>query len=213
MINFDFHRVLSPPEFENFCRDLLEIREPGIKFTTYTLGRDGGIDIKATNTEKKIIVQCKLYKPANYRVMRSKLKKEAAKCKELTPARYIFCTNIELTPEQAYDIKALFGGYIKNEEDIIDGCKLNKYLGQERYKGLLKSYLKLLVADPRLVDLVLEKIIHQKYYHQTASFLRAIAVKHDLILRTAQIPHLIEQLEKNKVIILTGNPGVGKTTT
>ena len=213
MINVDFYRALSPIQFENFCRDLLEIREPGIKFTTFPPGRDGGIDIKSTNTGKEIIVQCKLYKPANYRVMFRKLKEEADKCKKQDPARYIFCTNIELTFKQASDIKELFGGYIKNEEDIINGCELNKYLNQAQYKDLLISYSTLLFPNLRSLIAAFEQTVPQKYYQQTVSFLHEIAAKHKLIHRTAQIFRLIQQLEKNNVIILTGNPGVGKTTT
>lgn len=81
MINFDFHKLLFPTEFENFCRDLLEIRELPIKFTTYKRGRDGGIDIKSTNTKIRIIGQCKLYVPQNYNGLIQNLKKEVTKCK------------------------------------------------------------------------------------------------------------------------------------
>lgn len=81
MFNFDFHNLLFPTEFESFCRDLLEIREHNVKFTTYKRGRDGGIDVKSTNTEIKIIGQCKLYNPQNYNELIKNLKKEIVKCK------------------------------------------------------------------------------------------------------------------------------------
>lgn len=213
MTNFDFHRLLSPSEFENFCRDLLEIRETDIKFTTYRRGRDGGIDIRGTNTEEKIIGQCKLYDPTNYSGLLRNLKKEAAKCKRQAPDRYILCINIELTPTRASEIKQIFKGYIQNEEDIIDGIKLNKHLSQELYQNLFKSYSKLLVPNLQSVELALDKVVYRKYYQKTNSFLQEIEAKHLLFHHTLQIPFLIEQLEENKIIILTGNPGVGKTTT
>lgn len=213
MNNFDFHNLLFPTEFENFCRDLLEIREPDIKFTTYRRGRDGGIDIKSTNTEPKIIGQCKLYHPQNYKGLINNLKKEVTKCKKQQPDRYIVCTNIELSPTQAAEIKALFDSFILYEEDIIDGIKLNKYLGQKEYEYLFKTYSKLLVPNFSSIELALEKIINKKYYNRTKTFFDDICERHKLFHNTEQLPYLIQKLEDNKVIILSGNPGVGKTTT
>lgn len=213
MTNFDFHNLLFPTEFESFCRDLLEIRERNIKFTTYRRGRDGGIDIKSTDTGLKIIGQCKLYNPQNYRGLISNLKKEVTKCRRQQPDRYIVCTNIELSPTQAAEIEALFDGFILNEEDIIDGIKLNKYLGQKEYEYLFKTYSKLLVPNFSSIELALDKIINKKYYNKTKTFFDDIYEKHKLFHNTEQLPYLIQKLEDKKVIILSGNPGVGKTTT
>jgi DNA polymerase III delta prime subunit len=213
MINFDFYNLLFPTEFEKFCRDVVDIRDSPIKFTTYKRGKDGGIDFKSTNTERKIIGQCKLYNPKNLNSFFSNLKNEIRKCKRQKPDRYIICTNLHLDPEQAEKILNLFEGYILSEEDIIDGEKLNKYLGQDRYQHLLRTYSKLLVPNLQFVELALERIINKKYYNKTASFLRGICKEHKLFHNTQILKHCINILEKNRVIILTGNPGVGKTTT
>jgi len=213
MINFDFHNLLFPIEFENFCRDVLEIREPNVKFTTYKKGKDGGIDIKSTNSQLKIIGQCKLYHPQNYSGLLSSLKREVTKCNRQKPDRYLICTNIELSPSRAEEIKKLFGNFIINEEDIIDGIKLNKYLGQKKYEYLFKTYSKLLVPNLSSIELALEKVINKKYYNKTKTFLNDIGTRHKLFHSTEQLPYLIQKLEDNRVIILSGNPGVGKTTT
>lgn len=213
MTNFDFHKLLFPTEFENFCRDVLEIREKNIRFTTYKSGRDGGIDIKSTNTKEKIIGQCKLYDPNNYNGLLRSLKKEVIKCKKQNTDRYILCINIELTPARSLEIKEIFGDYIQYEEDIIDGIKLNKYLNQEEYEYLFKSYSKLLVPNFKSIEFALDKVVYRKYHQKTIYFLNQIKSKHRLFHHTAQLPFLIQKLEENKVIILTGNPGVGKTTT
>lgn len=213
MNNFDFHNLLFPSEFELFCRDLLEIRENNMKFTTYRRGRDGGIDIKSTNTHFKVIGQCKLYNPNNYNSFFENLKKDVSKCKRQKPDRYIVCTNIELSSDKAEKIKELFKGYILNEEDIIDGIKLNKYLGQPAYEYLFKTYSKLLVPNFAAIEIALDQTIYRKYYNNTLSFLNDIKLKRNLFYSTTQIPDLIQKLEQNNVIVLSGNPGVGKTTT
>ncbi|WP_300674691.1 AAA family ATPase [Soonwooa sp.] len=213
MNNFDFHNLLFPTEFETFCTHVLEIRENPIKFTTYRRGRDGGIDIKSTNTQEKIIGQCKLYSPQNERGLITNLKKELLKCKRLKPARYILCININLSVSLSKEILELFNGYVLCEEDIIDGQKLNKYLGQPTYDFLFKIYSKLLVPNLKAVEIALEKVINRKFYNNSRTFLQDLIDKHKLYHNTEQLQHLIQRLEEDKVIILSGNPGVGKTTT
>lgn len=213
MLNFDFHNLLFSREFEKLCRDILAIRETPINFTTNGPGNDGGIDIRATNVDIEIIGQCKLYAPGNYSSFYSSLKKELPKCKRLNPDRYILCTNLHLTTFQKNKILQLFKGYVLNEEDIIDGEKLNMYLNDSKYNHLLKSYSKLLVPNFHFIESALENIINKKYYAQTNSFLRTLTANHKLFHNTSILENCISLLEHNKVLILTGNPGVGKTTT
>lgn len=78
---------------------------------------------------------------------------------------------------------------------------------------MLKVYSKLLVPNLQLVEHALDEIINRKYYSKTASFLREIQKEHKLHHNTQMLKHCIDVLERNKIIILTGNPGVGKTTT
>ena len=62
MIEYDF-LILQPNEFENLTRDLLQKRE-GVFIESFTIGRDGGIDLRFTSPKdkKKVIVQAKRYK-------------------------------------------------------------------------------------------------------------------------------------------------------
>ncbi|MDD6209475.1 MAG: hypothetical protein PUB21_02605 [Bacteroidales bacterium] len=213
MMNFDFHNLLFPTEFERLCRDIMEIREKPITFTSYRRGKDGGIDFRATKGVEKIIGQCKLYNPNDYSSLIASLKKELKKCKRIQPDRYIICTSLCLGAEQVPEILTLFKDYVLNEEDIIDAEKLNKYLGLPEYEHLLKTYSKLLVPNLHFVELALEGIVNKKYYAQTESFLKNIYTEHKLYHNTKILEYCIYTLERNKVIILTGNPGVGKTTT
>lgn len=45
MVEYDF-LILQPNEFENLTRDLLQKRE-GVFIESFTIGRDGGIDLRA----------------------------------------------------------------------------------------------------------------------------------------------------------------------
>ncbi|RWX00253.1 nSTAND3 domain-containing NTPase [Flavobacterium cerinum] len=212
MTNFDFHNLLFPTEFENLCRDILEIRENPIKFTSYKPGKDGGIDFKSTNTEDIIIGQCKLYNPNNYNGLKRSLKKEVEKCQKKKPNRYILCVGMKLSDTQAEEILELFKGYILNQNDIIDNEKLNKYLGNKEYNYLKKIYSKLLIPNLSYVEDIISNTVNSKYYKSTKSFLLDINEKHKLFHNVFNLKTCIDILEDKKVLILTGNPGVGKTT-
>ena len=196
MLNFDFHNLLFSGEFEKLCRDILIIRENPIAFTTYGKGKDRGIDIRSTNVEIKIIGQCKLYVPNNYNSLYSNLKKELPKCQRLNPDRYILCVNLHLNPFRKDEILLLFKGYILNEEDIIDGEKLNMYLNDSKYNHLLKSYSKLLVPNFHFIESALKNIINKKYYAQTESFLRTLTASHKLFHNTSILENCISLLTR-----------------
>lgn len=212
MYNFDFHNLLNSTEFEALCRDVLDIRENSLKFTTYKVGEDGGIDFRCT-TNLKIIGQAKLYNPLSYKNLKAALTKEVDKCKKQNPSRYILGVSLSLSPKQADEILTLFEGYIKSEEDILDREKLNKYLGQNKYSYLLKTYSKLLVPGISQVEFLLENIVNRRHSNVTRRFLNDIQRHHKLYHNTAILNNCIRKLKENKIIILTGNPGVGKTTT
>lgn len=217
MTNFDFHNLLLPTEFERFCLDIIKVRESPLEFRTFGEWRDNGIDILCTSENKNIIGQCKCYNPNNYPSFKQSLKDEVKKCKKENPDRYILFTSIKLGVEQFKDIETLFEGYLK-KDDIIDRERLNEFLRDDKnYGHLFKSHLKLLVPNFKSIELALEnvvdKAVNKSFYEDTFDFLSILQKKRKLFHYTSQIPYLIEQLEKNKVIILSGKPGIGKTTT
>lgn len=68
---------LSPPEFEDMSKDLLQ-RPLKLTLESFTSGRDKGIDLRYSGTSKKdLIVQCKRY--SDYNSLLSNLKKEVPK--------------------------------------------------------------------------------------------------------------------------------------
>lgn len=213
MTNFDFHNILFPTEFERFCLDIIKVKEPGLEFKTSGEWADNGIDLFCTTEDKNIIGQCKRYNPNNFNSLKQSLKKEVKKCKKEKPERYILFTSVTLGVDQFRVIVDLFEGYLK-KNDIIDGEKLNEFLRDEKnYGHIFKSHSKLLVPNFQSIELAFDKVLYRKYYQKTTYFLHEIEAKHRLFHYTAQLPFLIQRLEENKVIILTGNPGVGKTTT
>lgn len=212
MLNFDFHNLLDWEEFQCLVCDVLNIREKGLKFTTYKRGRDQGTDIRCTNSNLKIIGQIKLWDSHNYNGMLADLKKEVVKCQRLKPNRYILGIGMSLTPDRADEILKMFGGYIQCEEDIIDREKLNRYLNEPEYTQIKESYSKLLVPNLIYVKDVIDNIINRNFYNNTKRVLEFIKDNHSLYYETKQYRQALKKFKKEGIIILTGNPGVGKST-
>ncbi len=138
MVNYDL-LILSPYEFENVCRDLLQ-NKLSVFIESFTTGRDGGIDLRYTNQiGKKLIIQAKRYK--DFGPLFNHLKTEVEKVKSLSPQRYILATSVGLTPNNKETIKTLFSPFFLHTEDILGRDDLNNLLGI--YKDIEHKYYKL----------------------------------------------------------------------
>lgn len=73
MANYDFHQELEPVEFQNFARDILQVREGKI-MESFRVNKDGGLDMKTKINNKLVIGQAKRYK--NFKELKNGLKDE-----------------------------------------------------------------------------------------------------------------------------------------
>ena len=203
MNNYDFQN-LSFIEFESIVQDLLQ-KQMGIRFECFTEGKDGGIDLRhSKNTDNDIIVQCKKYK--NFSSLFSNLKKEVEKVKKIEPSKYILATSVGLTPFQKSKIKIIFNPFIKKNEDILGRNDLNNLLGI--YEDIEKKHLKLYLPSVG----VLKKILHSKVYNQSQFEKDKIKETIKVYVENQSFNEAIEIINKNKFVIISGIPGIGKTT-
>ncbi|HEY4786832.1 MAG TPA: hypothetical protein VIH57_12325, partial [Bacteroidales bacterium] len=209
MSNFDFHNTLSPDDFERLIRSILEVRDKPLKFRTFKRGRDEGIDIECTNSSDKIIGQAKLYQQ-NYPQLKASLLKEAIKVQKLKPQRYILATSVSLSPKNLDEIMNLFNGFIKTKEDVLDREQINKYLEQNEH--LLKIYSKLFFPNVNILENVLSDIVNNRIKNQTISSLKEIQKINKVYVKTNSLKTALNYIKEKHVLIITGDPGIGKTT-
>ncbi|PHC09935.1 hypothetical protein COE99_09520 [Bacillus toyonensis] len=203
MLNYDF-TILSPPEFEEFSRDVLQ-EHLSITFESFKDGKDGGIDFRHSIDKKNtILVQCKRY--TEYKNLYQELKKELKKVKKLIPERYILVTSVDLSVGNKKEILDLFGVYIKNTSDIIGKGDLNNYLGQ--YNHLERKYYKLWMSSTTIMD----KIINGEVHNRSEFTEKEIKNDVSLYVQNESYGEAIDILEKNNYIVISGIPGIGKTT-
>ena len=203
MLDYDF-RILQPSEFECFSRDLLQARE-NIFIESFADGRDKGIDLRfAYNKDHTCIIQCKRYQEWNE--LKSQSKKEVDKVKKLNPQRYILTTSVDLSVGQKEKILEMFSPYIKNSSDILGRRDLNNLLNH--HKEIEKDYHKLWLASTNVLNLIINKATVNWSSFELENIERDIR----LYVENESLNKALDILKKNHYVVISGIPGIGKTT-
>lgn len=103
MLDYDFH-TLSPIDFENLVRDLLQ-EELKVRLESFKPGQDKGIDLRYKDDPTKFMIQCKHYYKSGIKSLLQNLKSfEKQKVEALKPDRYILATSVPLSPDNKNSI-------------------------------------------------------------------------------------------------------------
>jgi GTPase SAR1 family protein len=201
MLQYDLN-IFSPIEFEDFSRNLLQ-RKLRVYMESFTPGKDEGIDFRISTKEGDIIIQTKRYE--NFRLLLNSLKKEVPKIKKLAPKSYIITTSVGLTPNNKKEIQNLFTPYIKSTEDIYGKNDLLNILAENG--DIEEMYYKLWIGSIR----VLKKVLQSKY-NDTPFELRNLQDKIKVHVQNKSFSTSLSILKEHQYIIISGVPGIGKTT-
>ena len=203
MPDYDF-LILQYNEFEHLTRDLLQKKE-NVFVESFTPGKDGGVDLRFAKVKgENTIVQAKRMK--DYASLKRALLKEVAKVKTLNPHRYIISTSVGLTPENKTEIQTLFNSYIQTTEDILGRDDLNNLLGQN--PDVEKQYYKLWLGS----TVVLEDILNKRINNWSAIEMEAIRREVSTYVMNKSFDDALDILTKNRYVVISGIPGIGKTT-
>lgn len=205
MLNYDF-KMLSDYEFELLSRDLL-MKELKCNLENFEKGRDQGIDLRySKNSENTIIVQCKHYANSTYSNLKNSIKNELPKIKKLKPKRYILVTSMGLTPRRKEEIFKLLDNNCKELCDIYDRNSINMLLS--KYPEIEQSNYKLWLTSVN----VMKKILNNGAYNKNIITIENIKYKFSIYVQNKSYLKAKEMLKNQNVCIISGNPGVGKTT-
>lgn len=196
---------LLPADFEDLARDLIGA-ECGVRFEGFTAGPDGGIDGRHATASGDIILQSKHYVNSGFARLARTMSKERAAVEILAPARYILATSRPLTPQNKDRLAANIGPSLKSTGDIFGPTELNSLL--KSYPKIEQAHIKLWLSSTG----VLERLLNSKLYEQSATTIDEIAAKVRVFATNPSLETARKKLEKNRVIIVSGPPGVGKTT-
>lgn len=204
MPEYDFNQ-LSPHDLEALTRDLLQARW-GVHLESFKMGRDGGIDLRYASGPAKIIVQVKHYLRTGFSGLLRDLEKEAVKVRQLAPSRYVLVTSVPLSPINKNAIMHIIGPDFLQLADIVGADDLNNLLDQ--HPNIEGRHYKLWLASRGVLDRVINNAVvtrsefkAQQVYEQAKRYVVSDAY-----------PKALKMLAEERVVIIAGAPGVGKTT-
>jgi hypothetical protein len=204
MADYDFHQ-LSPPDLEILTRDLLQAHW-GITLESFKTGKDAGIDLRYATTQDKIIVQCKHYIRTSRAGLLRDLRKEADKVKRLQPTRYVLVTSVPLSQADKTAIIEIIGSKVLLPGDVIGREGLNNLLGQ--HPEIEGKHFKLWLASRAVLD----RVLHNAAVTRSEFKVRRVYQAARLYVQSEAYPRALKMLGDERVVILAGPPGVGKTT-
>lgn len=206
MNKYDFSSI-DHQEFEELSRDILN-RVLKIDLQSFKSGKDKGIDLKVASNcnANEVIVQVKHFIKSGFPSLLAKLKnEEVSKVLKLSPSRFIIVTSVPLSDANKNAIFLLFNPYIHNTNDIFGQEDLNKYLLLN--DDIVKKYYKLWLTSTTVLQTILNNSVNGR-----SKFISKKIVKHiGLYAKSQSYYKAVDVLEKNKFLLITGLPGVGKT--
>ncbi len=201
---YDFSS-LSWLDFEDLVRELIG-EELGKRFEGFAPGPDGGMDGRHATGGDKIILQAKHYLGSRFSNLKATLKRDALRVGKLEPSRYILATSRPLTPLNKSRLATVLGSLLTSEGDIFGPEDLNELL--RKHPAIERSHIKLWLSSAAVLDKVLRSAAHAFSAMTRFDVERKVTVY-------APNPSFTEarfRLEDSHVVIISGPPGVGKTT-
>lgn len=204
MPEYDFHQ-LSPHDLEVLTRDLLQARW-GVQLESFKTGKDGGIDLRFASGPAKTIVQVKHYLRTGLSGLLRDLQTEAVKVRRLAPNRYVLVTSVPLSPANKDAIVRIIGSDLLQTADVVGADDLNNLLGQ--HPDVEGRHYKLWLASRGVLD----RVINNAALTRSEFKARQVYEQAKRYVISDAYTQALKMLADERVVIIAGAPGVGKTT-
>ncbi len=209
MRNYNFNELLDWREFQNLACEVIQQREQ-LQLEMYRDGADGGVDGAWFDGERRVCVQAKHYR--EFSQLYASLQKERLKIERLQPTRYILVVSLALSSTQVQKIHLLLQPFLQSSEDLLTAYNLNSLLSRPEYHYIEKSYVKLWLPHPEvikgMIDEALDHGVRNESLHEYQEALKACST----FVQSEVYWQARDMLEANHTVIISGEPGMGKTT-
>lgn len=209
MKNYNLY-ALSSDEFEELSVDLQSNIEK-ITYSKTNVGADEGIDGYVYNNKRKLqILQSKKYSSKNSLNQQMKIEKVKIEKLKEKPQKYVLYTTCKLQLKDKKKIQEIMKPYIESINDINDYSDINNLISNQPEIEL--KYYKLWISSTNVMVDTFERIFNRRIYEINKikkEEKKKVSIKY---VATKHLSSAIEILEKSNVVIISGMPGVGKTT-
>ncbi|MGW2554837.1 nSTAND3 domain-containing NTPase [Streptomyces sp. NPDC001635] len=197
--------VLSDVEFEELVGDLLGA-DMGTHFERFAPGPDGGVDLRWSSPRGRGIAQCKHYKKSSFSHLQGAASKEVIKVKKLNPVHYKFITSFDLSVGQKWKIYSLFSAWMSGPEDVMGGRDVDALL--TRHQEVEQRHPKLWVST----GMQLFWTVHSDIANRAEALRARIEKSMPRYVVNAGYSTARKILDSHNVCLISGPPGIGKTT-
>ncbi|MBE8971228.1 ATP-binding protein [Nostocales cyanobacterium LEGE 12452] len=160
--------------------------------------------LNAQERSKNSEIRFKTFKEVMLRQLK---KEEKPKVDKLAPERYLFATSIDLSVQNSIELVNLFIPYLAGN-DIYGRQELNRLL--DTHHEVLTSHFKLWFSS----SAVLQKMLAYEVIGRSAEFTEYdLKRRLRLYVETPALSRARDRIRTENILILSGEPGVGKTTT
>jgi hypothetical protein len=169
-------------------------------------GQDQGIDFRFSSGANNTVVQAKHYVESGPSALVRAARVESTKVRALAPTRYVLATSVSLSPGLKTKLMQVMSGCPLVPGDIFGREDLNNLLG--KYGDIERDHFKLWLTS----TVILERILHSGVYNRSLAEMDTILEIVPRFVYNESLPLAEAILEKYGTLIITGEPGVGKST-
>lgn len=199
---------LSDNEFEKLCMNIVN-RKFKLNVRGFAKGRDRGIDLADSLTNINNLVQVKHYIGSTVAQLINQMKKEKSKVDALKPKNYYICTSLSLSPDKVKEVYLMFSDYMQSENNILTILEIDDFLNDPQNADILNKNYKLWIDRSG----ILNEVLNNKIFVDCEVLLSGIDRLKKFFVATNIYYECLNCLQDNGAILITGNPGVGKTIT
>jgi len=206
MTDYDF-KTLNDKEFEVLCTDLLS-KALGRTFERFKPGRDAGVDGRYFGDDgSEVILQCKHWANTPTQQLITALERdEKPKLDKLKPSRYILAVSNPLSRADKKKISEALKPHLIQEDNIYGKEDLNDLL--KKFPGVERDHYKLWLHSANVIAFIAQSGIMGR----SEFSIDEISQKAARYAVTENHTKASKILNSLGVLIISGDPGVGKTT-
>jgi DNA polymerase III delta prime subunit len=202
--------AFSSHDFELFIADLLGTIDKR-RYEVFARGPDQGVDLRyisATKSHAPHIVQCKRYVDSSYSDLKRAARGEAESltAMQAKPASYRLVTTLKLTPKRKRELAEILNGFVSGDQDIIGAGDLETLL--DANQAVERRHPKLWLTG----GIQLEAVLNKGPYERSKQLLEETKEALPRYVETKAFFTAREKLREERALVISGSPGIGKTT-
>lgn len=202
------YTALSDHDFERLIADLL-IADELARYETFSRGPDGGVDLRRIDDAADVhVVQCKHMRRSTFSGLLRAVRQEAGKlnCSRSRFSSYRLFTSQRLTVANKDQIANALHGYVRGPRDVFGEDEIEGLLN--RHPEVERSHVKLWLSS----SAQLQRVLHSGVFNRTDSLLADLRATVERYVETGDFHTAKRILRHEGVVVLSGPPGVGKST-